>query len=37
MSGIKQIFGTKGSHKNNFTFYPSRLQVIFARSGGVGT
>jgi AcrR family transcriptional regulator len=24
----------KGSRKNKITFYPSRLQVIFARSGG---
>jgi hypothetical protein len=25
---------TKGPRKNKITFYPSRLQVIFARSGG---
>jgi hypothetical protein len=25
---------TKGSRKNKITFYPSQLQVIFARSGG---
>jgi hypothetical protein len=24
----------KGSRKNKITFYPFRLQVIFARSGG---
>jgi hypothetical protein len=28
---IKQA---KGSRKNKITFYPSRLQAIFARSGG---
>jgi integrase len=26
--------GTKGPRKNNFPFYPSRLQAIFARSEG---
>jgi hypothetical protein len=25
-------YDAKGSRKNNFTFYPSRIQVIFARS-----
>jgi hypothetical protein len=25
----------QGSRKNKITFYPSRLQAIFARSGGV--
>jgi hypothetical protein len=31
----RTFVGAKGPRKNKITFYPSRLKVIFARSGGV--
>jgi hypothetical protein len=31
---LSSMGSSKGSSKNKITFYPSRLQVIFARSGG---
>jgi hypothetical protein len=30
----KRVIGPKGPRKNKIPFYPSRLQAIFARSGG---